>query len=521
MMFKEMFNMKEYNEILLIFKELLSTGEIQVTNDSFNISSIKQLLLSNERFMVEIVALKEKMKSQNEKNKNIYSLIQLLNRKKSKEHKLTLNNLSTSFSHFYNYPKYIISLNQTIYSQILANINQNLKQYPPIKSLAIKTFSEELNTIKANIYNNSSFAQFTPKYLLQCIYQVENPNLVQVNNKTSFKYRLVNTTLKKLKNTYGNMVASWLNITDEQLNNKKRRDTMLKLVQESKHIQLLEMCKNGIPNSLRKNIYVVLLNIEQHSQNTMINQNDMLFIYDYYILRDVHRITASENYFLFEENLIKLLGMLIRDDDLLLQIQGTRPTMVFKKASSNEDNKDDKTHYDYYPFPPSGFFPFQGLAFQLAAFTYMSNDLNDYYAIAKMFFAKYLSYLTSFTSNKNSILSLLCTFSDIYNKSDLFTDLRKHLSHVKFDINQIVMYWYMTSFATIIGPESVFKIYDLVIVLNSLDVFVLFALAVIYYKKGEILEYNTGDEIEKCFKDICYDQFNCLDIIISFLNSVV
>ena len=235
---------------------------------------------------------------------------------------------------FYNYPKYIISLNQTIYSQILSNINQNLKQYPPIKSLAIKTFSEELNTIKANIYNNSSFAQCTPKYLLQCIYQVENPNLVQVNNKTSFKYRLVNTTLKKLKNTYGNMVASWLNITDEQLNNKKRRDTMLKLVQESKHIQLLEMCKNGIPNSLRKNIYVVLLNIEQHSQNTMINQNDTLFIYDYYILRDVHRITASENYFLFEENLIKLLGMLIRDDDLLLQIQGTRPTMVFKKASS-------------------------------------------------------------------------------------------------------------------------------------------------------------------------------------------
>ena len=124
-----MFNSKEYYEILSIFKELISSNEITITNDSFSISSLKQILLSNPKFKTEINSILEKIKSKNEKNKNIFSLIQTLNKKKARETKLLINSISTSFSIFYNEPSYIISLNKVLYQSIIQNIHYHLKNY--------------------------------------------------------------------------------------------------------------------------------------------------------------------------------------------------------------------------------------------------------------------------------------------------------------------------------------------------------------------------------------------------------
>ena len=78
------------------------------------------------------------------------------------------------------------------------------------------------------------------------------------------------------------------------------------------------MYKEGIPNSLRKNVYSCLLNISNHYQIKDINQNDHVFIFDYYLLKDAHKLAVGENYFLFEENLIKLLCLMIRDHNLII-----------------------------------------------------------------------------------------------------------------------------------------------------------------------------------------------------------
>lgn len=503
-----MFNSKEYYEILSIFKELISSNEITITNNSFSISSLKQILLSNPKFKTEINSILEKIKSKNEKNKNIFSLIQTLNKKKARETKLLLNSISTSFSIFFNEPSYIISLNKVLYQSIIQNIQKNKEKFSPISTVN-GNFADELFTVKSEFYNDSSFAQLTPSFILERIYEAKNDNLntSAVTLSIPFKFKLNSHSLANMKETYGTMITNWLATTDEQLNNKKRREAMTKLIQESKHIQLQEMCKGGIPNSLRKNAYIVLLGIE-NNQTTNINHNDNIFIFDYYILRDAHRITASENYFLFEENLIRLLSLLIRDGELLQQIQGTRPIITIEHQGNN------------YPFPPSGLFPFQGLAFQLAAFTYMSGNINDYYIVAKFFYAKYLSFITSFTTHKNSILTMLCDFSYAFNECDLFGDLRKHFLSFRYDIYKQVIYWFMTSFDTIIGPEYVFKIYDLIILTNSTSIFVLFALAVIFYRKEELLTLVTADDVNKSFNDICYDQINCLEVLNTFLNNI-
>jgi hypothetical protein len=365
---------------------------------------------------------------------------------------------------------------------------------------------------------------------------------------------------------------TWCLYNEEQINQKKRRNTFYKLVQENNKMQLLELCKEGIPNSLRKSVYSCLLNVSNHYQIKDINQNDHVFIFDYYILRDAHKISAGENYFLFEENLIRLLCLMIRDHNLITEIQGIRPMLTINlskkdddytmqsnedsssnnndlkyiliKKENNENDYNKNTDLDsdktliksvdkkafnnpesissnptiYLPFPPSGLYPNYGLAFQMAPFTYMSNNIDDYYLIAKLFFGKYLSFLSSYTSNKKSILSLLASFDNIFFSLECFSNLKQHFRNKKFDINEEIISLYMTSFSTVVDPQNIFKLYDLIIITDNMGIFVLFALSIVYYLKDELLNCNTIEEIFSTFENIIYDQCDCLELMKDFIN---
>ena len=172
----------------------------------------------------------------------------------------------------------------------------------------------------------------------------------------------------------------------------------------------------------------------------------------------------------------------------------------------------------YIPFPPSGLFPCYGFASQMAPFTYMSNNIDDYYLIAKLFFGKYLSFLSSYTSHKKSILSLLSSFDNIFFTMNCFSSLKDHFKNKKFDINDEVITLFMTSFSNVIDPQNVFKIYDLIIITDNMGIFVLFALSVVYYLKDELLNANTVDEIFNTFENIIYDQCDALELMRDFIN---
>ena len=128
--------------------------------------------------------------------------------------------------------------------------------------------------------------------------------------------------------------------------------------------------------------------------------------------------------------------------------------------------------------------------------------------------------MTSYTANSKSILCLLCSFNDIFKEMDIFFDLREHFKKYNYDINSEVMYWYMTSFATVLGPQSVFWLYDLILINDNLTVFILFSLALIYYRRKELIKKNNKEDIKKSFENIIYDQINCLNVMQSFLDKI-
>ena len=584
-------NFREYNEILSIMKKLIDKGDIKITKDSFNIQNLKNILLSFPQFQQEINSLKEKLKSQNDKNSNWFFMLKLLNKKKGKNASILINNINTHFQVMMNEPQFIIDLNKRIYNLIIDDIKMKQFNYKMI-SIINGNFSTELFNLKDAFFGKKNFTEIQPSAILREIYEASNPNLnifmkqseallTEWEKRRRFKFYLNGYNLENLKSTYSKLILTWCLYNEEQINQKKRRNIFFKLVQENNKMQLLELCKEGIPNSLRKNVYSCLLNVSNHYQIKDINQNDHVFIFDYYILRDAHKIAAGENYFLFEENLIRLLCLMIRDHNLITEIQGIRPMLTLDLSknddydddfSINNDNninnnnnilndlkvitikrqidEDDKSLFSekdkysndkniiksveknsniyhnsesdnariYLPFPPSGLFPNYGLAFQMAPFTYMSNNIDDFYLIAKLFFGKYLSFLSSYTTNKKSILSLLSSFDNIFYSMDCFASLKEHFKKKRFDINEEIIILFMTSFSNVVDPQNVFKIYDLIIITDNMGIFVLFALSIVYYLKDELLNSNTSEEILSTFENIIYDQCDALELMKDFLN---
>ena len=78
----------------------------------------------------------------------------------------------------------------------------------------------------------------------------------------------------------------------------------------------------------------------------------------------------------------------------------------------------------------------------------------------------------------------------------------------------------MTSFASVLCPQSVFWIFDLIIISDNMGIFILFALALINYRKNQLLSVSNKDEINNCFENITFDQINCLKILNDFLNDI-
>jgi len=506
--------------------------------------------------------------------------LKLLNKKKGKNALVLINNLESHFQVMMNEPKFIIDLNKRIYKLIIEDIKQKELNHKMI-SIINGNFSSELFNRKEEIYELKNFSEIKPTLFLKEIYESSNPNLnifmkqnetflTEWEKKRRFKFYLNGYNIENLKSTFSKLIMTWCLFSEEQINQKKRRNTFFKLVQENNKMQLLELCKEGIPNSLRKNVYSCLLNVSNHYQIKDINQNDNVFIFDYYILRDAHKISQGENYFLFEENLIRLLCLMIRDHNLITEIQGIRPMLTINLAKNEIGNlynenrnskvnelkvisikrqkEDDKSLFNdkdndiniiksidkknlnlkensnlpnpniYIPFPPSGLFPNYGFASQMAPFTYMSNNIDDYYLIAKLFFGKYLSFLSSFTSHKKSLLSLLSSFDNIFFTMNCFSSLKEHFKSKKFDINEEIIMLFMTSFSNVVDPQNVFKIYDLIIITDNMGIFVLFALAVVYYLKDELLNSNSVEEIFSTFENIIYDQCDALELMRDFIN---
>lgn len=211
---------------------------------------------------------------------------------------------------------------------------------------------------------------------------------------------------------------------------------------------------------------------------------------------------SGGDYFLFEEIIKKILKKLIRDKNLFYEIQGIRPIIII--------NSNDNEESSIYPY--SGIFPISGIPYQCAPFSYMSVNPNEIYAVLRNFFAKYLSHLSSYTTNNNSILFLIYNFHQLF---DIYlNDMKNHLAKIGFDILEIVFEWFSFSFSNLMGPKEVFYLYDLIIISDNMIIMVYFALALLFHKKQNILLSSNKEEMKNILEYLKFENLEPAEILL-------
>ena len=249
----------------------------------------------------------------------------------------------------------------------------------------------------------------------------------------------------ELKTKYKNLISNYINYGDEAMI-KKKVDQLNKIISEKSKEEIYPFIKYGIPHAIRKDIYKLFLNVQEEDMNNVKNlkeTSDYLIVFDYLLTSDMNQTCNNENYFLFEENLVKLMSKFIRDPELIFEIQGIRPLILISLPGSS----------NYVQFPQSGLIPFKGISYLAGPFCYMGMNPIESYIIFRKFFAYHLSHLSSINSHENSLSSIIYNFDFYFNK--LFSNFAIFLKNFHIDINLIVINWFMTCFAEIVNVNQV------------------------------------------------------------------
>ena len=580
----------EKNKILEILKlKVLNNVDFKVKKEMFNISYIKNLINQNIETKRYINSIKDKINLViNNNNKNVFFIIKNIKNKlldskstKLKDNDEKLNsikkysntnktyNIKLLLCNYYHTiqllldePSFIIEMNKKIYNQILLDINSIVinNKYNScvhlINGVNIQdilkddvnsnenTFINEIDVdATTNNTNNrvnksiviKNFVNF--KSILSNIYTSKSKNLI--NNKSNigeFNFRLKIFDFSWYIKIYSNLIKN-IFITDEiSLNDKKRREIFIEYIKEKNRFNLRELCISGIPPSLRKEIYMCILNIDNletinkktdntsdtidFEDNPELNKiNNKLNLYheesylaiDYIINEDIKIVADSESFFLQIDKIYYLIRKIIRDPKILTLTQSIKPLLYINSITTSTDNKNTVV-----PFPPSGIIPYQGICYQCGVFTYLSKDENIIYSIYSIFYSKYLCKINSYSTDYNSLLSLL------YNLNNLVYTLLSELNSIfikyNFDINEEVIRWFYTSFGELLSIQDIFIIYDIILLSESNHIFVLVAFSIINYKKESLYLCNSKNDIINCLNSIKYEEIRIVELINNILE---
>jgi hypothetical protein len=360
--------------------------------------------------------------------------------------------------------------------------------------------------------------------LLEQIYNIKNENLKNQFALTPFKFRLKQYDLKNLRQAYEEIICQMMAYEEDPIVYRKIKEQSDILIKENKKSKLVELFRSGIPNSLRRKIYLYLMGVDPNSVDDIKINDENVYLIDYLMIEDIKISVSNENYFLFEDNLKKVLLHILRDKNVLSEIQGIRPILIHSNQkyvlNQNMNNfiNTNSPITTACPYPSSGIIPMKGLAYLCAPFCYTSNNVAEILLVFKSFFCKYLSFLSSFTSNKNSILSLIFNFHHIFSSFNEFNELYLHLQKIPFDINPTVFDWISSCFGEIISPENVFKIFDIMILTDNLSILVIGALSILFFKMKSLLGVQTKEEIKNILEMLKYESIDIMNLICNFLT---
>ncbi|XP_065685139.1 TBC1 domain family member 19 isoform X3 [Hydra vulgaris] len=272
--------------------------------------------------------------------------------------------------------------------------------------------------------------------------------------------------------------------------------------------------KQGCPASLRKQIWLILLNIKIHDEDMLyyFQLKKSALEYDLFVdhlLRQDVQLTASNSnlFFVFEDLLYQTLLVFSRDDCFLnyLEELSITPFKYLIKDKIIEDR--------FNTYPPCGILPFHGFSMLAAPLCYIYEKPEELYFAFRELYGRYFIKLHSISSNSqkamlffgycqhDASLSLtifsfnLQTIESILSISSLFESLLiskeaalfKHLMDIGSPPLKLAFNWLMFVYSGYLSAEETLQLWDIILGFDSLDILAVVAVAIFEFRRESLM----------------------------------
>ncbi|XP_025423045.1 TBC1 domain family member 19-like isoform X3 [Sipha flava] len=197
----------------------------------------------------------------------------------------------------------------------------------------------------------------------------------------------------------------------------------------------------------------------------------------------------------------QILGSNVKSSIMLCFTRDTDVLSVFNSSTSHPiltslKGKPSKEAI----YPPNGIIPFHGFTMYAAPICYLFNDPVSLYSTFRAFYLRYWFRLHNISSHPQSILGLCILFQRLLQRHE--TNIWSHFMSHNIHPIRVVFKWLMKGFSGYLLPEQLLNLWDMIIAYDSLEVLPLLAVAILSFRKDNLLQVNTLQNVDSVLVDL-------------------
>ncbi|XP_068627989.1 TBC1 domain family member 19 [Battus philenor] len=263
-----------------------------------------------------------------------------------------------------------------------------------------------------------------------------------------------------------------------------------------------EFLKRGSPHCLRAGLWAQVLGVEitekeiDYFNQLKINVLEVDLMIDKLIFKDV-QLTASndDQYFVFEDLLYQVMLCFSRDREVLKQLKGSVGNALTVTIKGKPTSPDSIT-----VFPPSGIIPFHGFSMYATPFCYLYDEPVQLYYTFRAFYIRYWHRLHYISTHPQSIVSLCLLYERLLEANEPL--LWIHFRNININPIRVVFKWLMRAFSGHLPPDQLLFLWDAILGYDSLDILPLLAVAILSFRKENIFQVNTIQNVDAVLADL-------------------
>ncbi|XP_045459941.1 TBC1 domain family member 19 [Melitaea cinxia] len=259
-----------------------------------------------------------------------------------------------------------------------------------------------------------------------------------------------------------------------------------------------EYLKKGSPQCLRARLWSQVLGAEVKQQQIIYfnqlkkNVLEVDLMIDKLIFKDV-QLTASndDQYFVFEDLLYQVMLCFSRDGEVARTV-GANALRVAVKGRHAQDC--------LTAFPPSGVIPFHGFTMYATPFCYLYDDPVQLYFMFRAFYMRYWHRLHYISTHPQGIVSLCLLYERLLEANEPL--LWIHFRNININPIRVVFKWLMRAFSGHLPPDQLLLLWDAILGYDCLEILPLLALAILSFRKENIFQVNTLQNVDAVLADL-------------------